>query len=76
MLCHGHTHRPMILYPDPRLAENSRQIVPGEGGYDLPSSGVAVIDVGSAGAVRTSGPESLVLLDLDAPVGQIQFLRF
>jgi len=76
ILCHGHTHRPLLLYPDARQPETARQVVPGEGGYDLSPPDLAVIDVGSAGAIRTSGPESLVLLDLDAPAGQIQFLRF
>ena len=76
ILCHGHTHRPMIIFPDPLHQENARQIVPGESGYDLPRRGSAVIDVGSAGAIRTSGPQSLVLLDQNAPAGQIQYLRF
>jgi len=74
-LCHGHTHRPLLFFPD-GSRRDCHQVVPGNAAYDLPGDGVTVIDVGSAGAIRTSGPQSMVMLEPAARNGQIQFLRF
>lgn len=74
-LCHGHTHRPLLFFPDGSRQE-CHQVVPGDASYSLPEDGVIVIDVGSAGTIRTSGPQSMVMFDPEARSGQIQYLRF
>jgi len=77
ILCHGHTHRPLLHFVDPRQPERCRQIQPDDGTYSLPSSSsVTIVDVGSAGAIRTNGPESLVMMEPDANTEQLTFLRF
>ena len=76
LLCHGHTHRPLLYFVDPVRPEQCRQIQPGDGTYSLPAGAITIVDVGSAGAIRTNGPESLILLEPDANEEQLKFLRF
>jgi predicted phosphodiesterase len=77
ILCHGHTHRPLLYFVEPLRPEQCRQIQPDDGVYSLPTAGaVTIVDVGSAGAIRTNGPESLIMLEPDADAEQLKFLRF
>ncbi len=76
VLCHGHTHRPLLFFADRERRDTVRQVVPTQSGYALDTETLAIIDVGSAGAIRTSGPESFVLLDLDRGPDAIRYIRF
>jgi predicted phosphodiesterase len=76
VLCHGHTHRPLVFFAAREHREQVHQVVPNQAGYTLADDQLAVIDVGSAGAIRTSGPESFVLLDLEAGADAIRYVRF